>query len=83
MTGKGLVMIKDALYNTHVHSGASVEYGRGVVVGLVAGMMAMGVTFGEACGYVVRALPNGYREDCIPVGWHRHLKPGKDGGPHA
>lgn len=73
MDARGEVMLKDALYNTHWHSGSSVDYGKGVVVGMVAGMMAMGVSFGQACSYVVRALPVGYREECIPLGWEQGL----------
>lgn len=66
------VRIRDALYNTHIQSGASIEYGRGIIVGVVSGLCA---AFPEHSfdtiwlGNVKPQLPEGYRKECIPEGW--------------
>lgn len=49
----------DALYNVHPSSGASADYSRGIVVGVVAGMMAAtGRSFDEFVPFLKSALPN-------------------------
>lgn len=40
MNQHGLTAIRDTLQNLHYRSGASDEYRRGIVVGLVSGIMA-------------------------------------------
>ncbi len=63
-------LLKDALYNTHIRSGASVDYGRGIVVGTVAALMATGhFPFMDALDIVSRNLPKDYRIECMPESW--------------
>lgn len=72
------IKIRDALYNVHPKSGASREYGRGIVIGLVAGLMANDVMFHDClrifalalnltatdltAEHVMDSMPDGYRE---------------------
>lgn len=60
-------MLKDALYNVHTDSGASADYSRGLVVGVVSTIMAMeGVSFETAVSIVRCHLPRGYRPERLP-----------------
>jgi len=67
-------LIKNALYNTHAKSGASVEYGQGLVVGVMSTLMATeGYGFNKTLAYIVTLLPEGYRVECIPKPWRDKL----------
>ena len=61
------VMLRDALYNLSPESGASPEYCRGLVVGLVAGMMATtGYEYATVIREVAANLPRDYYRDGLP-----------------
>lgn len=67
--------IKDALYNCHPQS-ASREYAKGVLVGLVSGLMAQNVTFENAISEMRRAvrerifdLEETHVVECLPASW--------------
>ena len=51
------VNLKDALYNMDHKSGASEEYARGLVVGVVS-MLMSSMTFDEAMDTVAEYMPN-------------------------
>ena len=71
------VRLKDALYNLHPTSGASVDYGRGIVVGIVSALLETGFTFNEAFNIaVMKNLPKDYRMEAIPQAWRNELKEG-------
>ncbi len=63
------VVLRDALHNTHPKSGSSADYGRAIVVGSVAALMATGLDFEVAWGIVRLNLPEGYDVTCIPPSW--------------
>lgn len=52
------VMLRDALYNMDYHSGASEDYAKGLVVGVVSTLMAEGFSFEEAIDTVAQYMPN-------------------------
>jgi hypothetical protein len=56
---KHAMMITDALGNLSPDSGASKDYNKGLVVGLVAGLMATGLDFTAALKYVTGHQPQG------------------------
>ena len=62
-------VLEDALYNTSIRSGSSVEYARGIVVGIVSGKLHQGVTFDTAIEAVWQCAPQDYRPECFPDGW--------------
>jgi len=67
-----IVILKDALYNVCANSGASIDYGKGVVVGAVSAIMASGSNFKDAIAKIAIAWPNerhNARLDCIPEPW--------------
>jgi hypothetical protein len=59
-------LLRDALYNLSPKSGANQDYCRGLVVGLVSGLMSEGRSYSTAAEMVSRCLPADYREDCLP-----------------
>ena len=68
------VIIKDALHIFHPNSGASDEYCKGLVVGIVAGLMAMGMPWIQAIAQIASNLPNPdttrkLDSHTLPVGW--------------
>ena len=63
------VRIKEALYNLRGDSGASIDYGKGVVLGVVATMLGFDVDFDRAVKLVQEFLPKDYRKECIPEPW--------------
>ncbi len=65
--------LRDALFNTHVNSGASVEYAQGCVVGAVSGLMYYGQRWQKAWETMYKALPKGFRRDCLPTGWECYV----------
>jgi hypothetical protein len=64
------VMIKDALYNLDARSGASEDYCKGLLVGVVSAWMAAGLSFQDAIDEVARLMPHapGTRLAC-PEPW--------------
>jgi hypothetical protein len=62
-------LLRDVLVNTHAKSGASVDYGKGVVVAVVSTLMANGSSFEAACQTVKECLPPDFRRECIPETW--------------
>ena len=73
------VVVKDALHNFSVSSGASNEYCRGIVVGIVAGYISMGMTWIRAIVEVSTNLPDTseIRElnaNCLPIGWESDIR---------
>lgn len=51
------VTLKDALYNLVPKSGASDEYCKGLIVGIVSSMMACGVSYKDAIAHLAIHLP--------------------------
>lgn len=67
-------LIREALYNLTKESGASVEYGKGILVGVVTATMASNpYGFTEALQKIKSLMPFGYREECIPDTWREQL----------
>ncbi len=68
------VILRDALYNLAEGTGAGSEYCKGLVVGVVAALMAESGRPYSAIIRVVRdALPETVREDCVPVAFYDDL----------
>ena len=59
-------MLKDALHNLDGASGASDEYCKGLVVGVVATLMAAGMTYPRAIALVIRDMPDGVSPERLP-----------------
>ena len=70
---KKMTTLRDALYYTHEKSGASIEEGRGIVVGIVSCLMAQEKTFKYALEIVRCSLPFDYRKECIPESWRKEF----------
>ncbi len=63
--------IKDALYNLREDSGASVEYARGILVGVMSALIAYnGSNFSDAAHTVKGCMPQDYRQECLPETWN-------------
>ena len=73
-------MVKDAVYYLHERSGASDEKARGVIIGLVSGLMASGRSFEEALKIVGQAISESKEKDSFrinlmfPDSWVGELK---------
>jgi len=61
--------IKDSLHNMAENSGASIDYARGNVIGVVSTLMAVGYEFKDAWREVIRCLPDKVRVEAIPAVW--------------
>jgi len=66
-------LIRDCLYNTLEKSGASVEYVKGMLLGMLSILVAGEWTFEEASMFLKERLPSGYREDCFPEAWRKYF----------
>lgn len=67
---RNTTIARDALQNAATDSGASDEYVRGVVLGLVSGLMAAeGWTFNKAWDFVKQNLPANARPNYAPEAW--------------
>lgn len=68
---KNVIMLVDCLCNFSPTSGASDDYNRGLVIGMVSGLMATGMSFDEALEQTAKACPNTYisRLDLLPESW--------------
>lgn len=53
-----ITQLRDTLYNLHQNSGASDEYRKGVLVGVVGALMACGYTWRAAINTVAANLPD-------------------------
>lgn len=62
-------MIADAVYYAHPTSGASADNAKGVIIGMVSGLMACGLTYADAIGLVSKSLPHDYRDESLPAAW--------------
>jgi len=61
-------LLADALYNVHENSGASDDYSRGVVLGVVSALMAVsGDDFKDIVPIVAKHLPINYKDDRLPT----------------
>lgn len=60
--------LKDALYNLHPSSGATVEYCIGLTVGIVASMQAQGLTFRQGIDVIACYCPENSRL-AVPGSW--------------
>lgn len=70
-TLKNITTLTDALSNLSPTSGASSDYNRGLLVGIVSGLMATGLSFEQALQYVAQACPETYK-NCLlllPESW--------------
>jgi len=67
------IVLKDALHNCSKRVIRGVEderYGRGVVLGAVAAIMALnGANWQEAFDLVKEHLPHDMADECLPNGW--------------
>jgi hypothetical protein len=70
------VVLRDCLYNLNQSSGASNEYCKGMLVGLVSGLMADGDSFNYAIRTVAEHMPKNHRAlaDCTPEYWVNDLQ---------
>lgn len=67
-------LLKDALYNASASSGASKDYSKGLIVGVVSTIMAMeAVSFEEACRIVRDNLPRRVAAYRIPEAFRGEL----------
>jgi len=63
------VRIKDALYNLDEDSGASVEYAKGIILGVFSSFVALGWQAKSIMKKIIPCLPNGLRIRAIPPSW--------------
>lgn len=61
--------IKDSLYLTAENSGASIDYARGSIIGVVSALQAVGMNFKESWPHIVKCLPDAVRVEAIPTVW--------------
>jgi hypothetical protein len=62
-------MMRDTMYNLHPTSGASDEYCKGLLVGVVGALMAVGMSWDEAISHAAINMPDGARMHCTPESW--------------
>lgn len=62
-------ILKDALYYLRSYSGASNDKAEGVLVGVMATLMATGLTFEQAAYQIKALLPTEFRTSAIPTVW--------------
>ncbi len=65
--------ISDAVYLTSRHSGAHPEYMRGVLIGLVSGLMAFNYDYDDAIKVVVQYLPKDFDPSGLPTAWRADI----------
>lgn len=58
--------MRDALHNTSPRAGTNEQYCRGLVVGMVCGLMAEGFSHPAAIKEVALRLPEDCRPECLP-----------------
>jgi len=67
------VIIKDALHNASksvLRNETDVAYARGVIVGIVAGIMSQGFSWQQSWELVKSLLPKDFDKRCVPHGWN-------------
>lgn len=64
-----ITVLRDTLYNTSEQSGATPEYARGIMVGIVAALVADGMSFKDAFALANANLPSDPMNGIIPEGW--------------
>lgn len=70
MTIKYENLVRDALYNLHPRSGATPEYSKGVIVGVVAMVMAYETLNWEAAVSIIKPfMPAGADLSRLPETW--------------
>lgn len=67
-------LFADVIHNADQRSGASVDYAKGAIVGVVSGMMAFGWSFEAALEKVASHWRYTYRIECIPEPWLNDFK---------
>ena len=77
-------LIADGVHYTHPQSGASDDKAEGVIVGIVAGLMACGLTFDQALNWIALnwRQHEAYRPQCIPLAWREAFRRKLDENPH-
>lgn len=66
----GHVALKDVLHNLSAsENGDNHEFSKGVIVGVVAMMMASGMDFNDACQCVWQHLPKDCHVERFPLSW--------------
>jgi hypothetical protein len=65
--------LKEALWNLSPSCMHDPATGRGILVGLVAGLMSMGISFDTALWHCDRCLPPEVYRVSIPDGWEANL----------
>lgn len=66
------ITLKDTLQNCARDSGATDDYAQGVVLGVVAGLMAAGtMNFNQAMSWVKPNLPANLRDNWCPPAWRK------------
>ena len=69
---KKQVVLKDTMYNFHPTSGASDEYCKGLLVGVVGALMATGMSWNDAIAHAAINMPDGARmqeNTSVPFSW--------------
>ena len=78
---KNRVILMDALYNVHNASGASDDYSRGLVVGVVATLMsATGMSYEEAVRLIKSLLHHSFDPNRIPSAFRNDFTGDSDNG---
>jgi hypothetical protein len=62
-------LLRDALYYTRADSGASAVEAKGVIIGLVSGMMAQGLVYNQCILIIAKNMPMYYRQAALPDAW--------------
>lgn len=55
------LLLADALHNLHKDSGASLQYCKGMVIGIISALMYEGRTYSECISLIFFNLPAGYK----------------------
>lgn len=66
-------IMKDALQNLAPGMGSDANYARGILVGIVSGLMATGCTFNTAVRYVRENLPRRIMLNTFPASWQDEI----------
>lgn len=71
---KNVATFRDSLYNLTQDCHTDLEYARGLAVGLVSGLMAMGYRYEEAIKEVVFTANKDLKLDVFPECWKNEVK---------
>ena len=64
-----LTTLRDTLHNMHPDAGRDADYARGILVGVVGGLMATGLSWAEAMKVVSENAPKTVVAGCVPQSW--------------